>query len=174
MLSGDDAVGIRVVHSQSYRTYFDWDAASGKYLMSQYSLRYGSINPSTDANNGQQLAFENILVLFTQFDVYPDPGGSGYDLQKVDYTFGGVGYYFSGGKAEPIRWQKGAPLQPLRILDGGGHEQSVKINPGKTYIAVVDLEMSDQFLYNKTGTAQTDTAETVGDDSETANFVEMD
>ena len=46
---------------------------------------------------------------FTDFDVYPDPGGSGYDLQKVDYTFGGVGYYFNGGKAEPIRWKKGSP-----------------------------------------------------------------
>lgn len=174
VLTGDDAMGIKIVHSKSYRTYFDWDAASGKYLMSQYSLHYGEIRPSKDANNDQQLAFENVLVLFTDFDVYPDPGGSGYDLQKVDYTYGGVGYYFSGGKAEFIRWQKGAPLQALYILDGDGNETSVKINPGKTYIAVVDLEMSDEFLYNKVGTAQTDSAATVGADDATANFVEND
>ena len=178
VLTGDDATGIKIVHSQSYRTYFDWDAASGKYLMSQYSMRHGAIKPSTDANNGQQLAFENVLVLFTEFDVYPDPGGSGYDLQKVDYTYGGVGYYFNGGKAEPIRWQKGAPNQPLRILDGSGNEQSVKINPGKTYIAVVDLEVLEEskenFIYTRTGSAQIDTAETVGEDEDTANFVEND
>lgn len=182
VLEGDDAMGIKIVHSQSYRTYFDWDAASGKYLMSQYSLRYRDIRPSTDANNGQQLAFENVLVLFTDFDVYPDPGGSGYDLQKVNYANGGVGYYFSGGKAEPVRWMKGAPLQPLRIVDFGGNEENVKINPGKTYIAVVDLidvvengkTAAELFGYNPTGTAQTDTAETVGEDNATANFVEMD
>lgn len=182
VLTGGDALGIKIVHSQSYRTYFDWDAASGRYLMSQYSMRYGEIRPSTDANNGEQLGFENVLVLFTDFDVYPDPGGSGYDLQKVNYANGGVGYYFNGGKAEFIRWMKGAPLQPLRIVDTEGNEENVKINPGKTYIAVVDLidvvsngkTAAEEFGFNPTGTAQTDTAETVGEDTETAGFVEMD
>ena len=37
VLTGDNALGITIEHSQSYRTYFDWDAAAGKYLMSQYS-----------------------------------------------------------------------------------------------------------------------------------------
>lgn len=182
VLTGGDALGIKVVHSQSYRTYFDWDAASGRYLMSQYSMRYGEIRPSTDANNGEQLGFENVLVLFTDFDVYPDPGGSGYDLQKVNYANGGVGYYFNGGKAEFIRWMKGAPLQPLRIVDTEGNEENVRINPGKTYIAVVDLidvvsngkTAAEEFGFNPTGTAQTDTTETIGEDTETAGFVETD
>lgn len=178
VLAGDDATGIKIVHSQSYRTYFDWDAASGKYLMSQYSLRHRDIRPSTDANNGEQLGFENVIVLFTDFDVYPDPGGSGYDLQKVNYTYGGVGYYFNGGRAEPIRWLKGAPTEALQLVDAEGNETNVKVNPGKTYIAVVDLdvleESKENFTYTRTGSAQVDTAETVGDDSDTANFVEMD
>lgn len=174
VLTGDDAMGIKIVHSQSYRTYFDWDAASGKYLMSQYSLRHRDIRPSTDANNDEQLGFENVVVLFTDFDVYPDPGGSGYDLQKVNYSFGGVGYYFNGGKAEPIRWLKGSPMEALRLVDAEGNETSVKVNPGKTYIAVVDLDMAPEFEYNMVGSSQNDTADTVGDDSATANFVEMD
>ena len=66
--------------------------------MSQYSYAARDILPSPDANNGTQLSFDNVIVLFPDFDVYPDPGGSGYDRQKVDYTFGGVGYYFNGGK----------------------------------------------------------------------------
>ena len=41
------------------------------------------ILPSTDANNGTQLSFDNVIVLFTDFDVYPDPGGSGYDLSLI-------------------------------------------------------------------------------------------
>ena len=33
VLTGDNALGITIEHSQSYLTYFDWDAAAGKYLM---------------------------------------------------------------------------------------------------------------------------------------------
>ena len=65
VLTGDNALGITIEHSQSYRTYFDWDAAAGKYLMSQYSYAARDILPSTDANNGTQLSFDNVIVLFT-------------------------------------------------------------------------------------------------------------
>lgn len=177
VLSGDAALGNRIKHSQSYFTYFDWDASAGKYLMSQYSLHARDILPSTDANNDARLAFENVIVLFTEFGVYPDPGGSGYDLQKVDFTFGGVGYYFSGGRGEPIRWKKGAPLEALYLLDAEGNETSVKVNPGRTYIAVVDLECAkgaDGFGYNPTGTAQAETAASVQVDSDAAQYGEMD
>ena len=174
VLTGDNALGITIEHSQSYRTYFDWDAAAGKYLMSQYSYAARDILPSTDANNGTQLSFDNVIVLFTDFDVYPDPGGSGYDLQKVDYTFGGVGYYFNGGKAEPIRWKKGSPLEALYLVDAEGNETSVKVNPGKTYLAVVDLEEAGKFSYDA-GAAATDTAEVpTGDNNTLENFEETD
>ena len=86
--------------------------------------------------------------ILTDFSVYPDPGGSGYDLQKVDYTFGGYGCYFNGGKVEKVRWLKGAPDQVLRIVDADGNEENVKINPGKTYLAVVDLDEAERFTYN--------------------------
>ncbi|MBD5102619.1 MAG: DUF3048 domain-containing protein [Subdoligranulum sp.] len=152
VLTGDDAMGIKIEHSESYLTYFDWDAASGKYLMSQYSSALGGIHSSIDANNGEQLGFENVLVLFTDFEVYP--GHEAKNLQKVNYAFGGVGFYFNGGKAEPVRWTKGTPLEPLRIVDAGGNEETVKINPGKTYITVVDLDMAEKFEYNRIGTAQ--------------------
>lgn len=173
VLTGGDATGICILHSPNYRTFFDWDASAGKYMMSQYSMRHGGIQPSTDANNNEQLGFENVLVLFTEFDVYPDPGGSGYDLQKVSYTYGGVGCYFSGGRVETVRWQKGAPQQPLRILDGDGNETNVKINPGKTYIAVVDLEMANDFIYTKEGSAQNISTNVQTDESAT-DFVEVD
>lgn len=148
VLTGGDAKQVDIYHSDSYRTYFDWDEASGKYLMSQYSTHFGGIKPSTDQNNGEQLAFDNVLVILTDFSVYPDPGGSGYDLQKVDYTFGGYGCYFNGGKVEKVRWLKGAPDQVLRIVDADGNEENVKINPGKTYLAVVDLDEAERFTYN--------------------------
>ena len=61
---------------------------------------------------------------------------------NVDYSFGGIGYYLCGGNYEPIRWMKGTPESPLRIVSAEGDEEEIEINPGKSYIAVVGL---DQF-----------------------------
>lgn len=174
VLTGDDAQGIAVVHSQSYRTYFDWDAQKNKYMMSQYAIKDRAISPSVDANTGEQLAFDNVLVLFTDFDVYPDPGGTGYDLQKVNYAAGSVGYYFSGGKSEYIRWKKSSPMEALYLLDGEGNETPIQINTGKTYLAIVDLDEAGEFFYNTEGSAQGGQVERAGDDPATASFVEAD
>lgn len=128
------AAHIQVTHSDRYKTYFDWDEAAGKYMMSQYSHATGSIAPSVDRNNNQQLAFDNVLVIMTEFDVWPDPGDSGYDLQKVTYG-SGYGYYFSGGRAEKVCWEKPTPDSALRILYAFGEEEQVQFNTGKTYLA---------------------------------------
>ena len=124
----------------------NWDEAAGKYMMSQYSHATGSIAPSVDRNNNQQLAFDNVLVIMTEFDVWPDPGDSGYDLQKVTYG-SGYGYYFSGGRAEKVCWEKPTPDSALRILYAFGEEEQVQFNTGKTYLAVVDLEEAEGFTF---------------------------
>ncbi len=174
VLTGDDALGIVLTHSQSYRTYFDWDAAQNKYMMSQYAIKDRAISPSVDRNTGEQLGFDNVIVLFTDFSVYPDPGGSGYDLQKVNYAGGSIGYYFSGGKSEYIRWKKNSPMEALYLLDGEGNETPIEINTGKTYLAVVDIDEVENFGYNPGGSAQDGQVEKIVDDPETENFVEAD
>lgn len=145
-LTGGEAKQIDIYHSSSYRTYFDWDEAAGQYLMSQYANSTGTVTPSTDANNGEQLAFDNVFVLFT--DIHTYPGHEGSDLQEVDYAYGGYGCYFNGGRVEMVRWQKGTADQVLRITDYEGYGENVKINPGKSYIAVVDLDEAENFSYN--------------------------
>ena len=82
----------------------------------------------------------------TEFDVWPDPGDSGYDLQKVTYG-SGYGYYFSGGRAEKVCWEKPTPDSALRILYAFGEEEQVQFNTGKTYLAVVDLEEAEGFTF---------------------------
>ena len=62
-----------------------------------------------------------------------------------------MGYYFCGGQVEYIRWQKGGPLEALRLYTGDGTETSLKINPGKTYLAMVDLDEYDGFHYEGAG-----------------------
>lgn len=156
VLTGGDATSVSVVHSAGYKTYFDWDATEGKYMMSQYSKAAGAVQPSVDANNDQQLKFDNVIVLFT--DIHVIPGHEAKDLQEVDYTFGGLGYYFNGGRVEPIRWQKGAADQVLRLVNDDADLTNVKVNPGRSYIAVVDLDEAENFSYSAAAASSADSA----------------
>ena len=151
-LSGDDALSVGIVHSNSYRTYFDYEVTSNKYRMSQYSWTLGGVRDTVDENTGEQTCFDNVIVLFTEITTYPYPGGNldangndkgDPDYKKVDYDFGGVGYYINGGKAEKICWQKGPIQYALLLTDEAGN--SLKVNRGKSYVAVVSLEEYDNF-----------------------------
>ena len=57
---------------------------------------------------------------------------------------GGIGYYSYGGKTERIYWQKGTPLEALRLYylteDGKCSDIPLEINLGKSYVAVVDVD----------------------------------
>ena len=100
-----------------------------------------------DENNGQQLGFENVIVAFADIYKYPYPGGGAYDpnYQKVDLSYGGLGYYFSNGRMEQIRWFKGGATDPLVFTDMD--ENPLYLNCGKTYIGFVDLDEYERFEY---------------------------
>jgi Protein of unknown function (DUF3048). len=137
-LEGGEATGITIRFSQSYVSVFQYE--NGRYYKSQFGA------PQIDANTGEQYSVENVIVIFTSMEKYPDG-----ILTKVDFNFGGVGYYFSNGQYEQIRWIKGSPESPLRIVDMQGNEIDVLINPGQTYVAVVDLREYDYFSFSANG-----------------------
>lgn len=127
---------VHVQFSSEYFADFTYDAASRKYL--KYDSRGEA---QIDEDNGQQLAMDNVLVLFT--DIHQRENSP---LAYVDFATGGYGYYMSQGHYEMVRWIKGEPNQPLRIVDMGGYEIDVQINCGKTYIAFTDIAtMFDKF-----------------------------
>ena len=170
-LSGQDAASVGIVHSNSYRTYFTYDAGSGKYLMSQYNSHSGAVEETADEVTGVRTAFNNVLVLFTTITTYPYPGGNidpktgadkgDPDYKKVDYDYGGVGYYINGGKAEEIRWSKGATGAPLMLTDTSGN--SLKLNTGKTYVGIVSLDEYDNFKIEGSGDAASSVSVSAGD-----------
>lgn len=147
VLANEGAKFVDIVHSSSYRTYFEYDDSMQRYMMSQWNGSKKTKEKTVDENNGVQLGFENLIVCFTDIHVYPGHEVKG--LQYVDYDFGGVGYYFNGGRYEKIRWTKGSnPLQPLRLSDFDGNEIPVQINTGRSYVAMVDLDEHDsKFKY---------------------------
>ena len=71
------------------------------------------------------------------------------DLQEVEYGDGGVGYYCYGGKCEKIYWQKGTPLETLRLYylteDGQCSDILLDVNIGKSYVAVTDVDYAENF-----------------------------
>ena len=52
-----------------------------------------------------------------------------------------------------MRWLKGAPEQPLRIVAADDTETPVAVNPGRSYVAVVGLDMFPYFRIDGASTA---------------------
>jgi len=147
VLEGENATDISIVHSEVYRTYFEYDETTNRYMMSQYNGTLGTRQPTIDENTGEQIGFENVFVNFADISKYPYPGGGKGDpnYQKVDLSYGSVGYYFSGGKVEKIRWFKGQASDELEFTDWD--ENSLKVNCGKSYIGFVDFDEAERFEY---------------------------
>lgn len=131
-----------VVHSASYRTHFEYK--DSKYYMSMFGGGGGGVQPYIDANNNQQVNFDNVLVLFMPTSIWPNTQASG-GLVKMDMSDGGGGFYFTQGGFERVIWRKGAPDQPLRLENIDRSEAPVVVNPGTTYIALVDDAESENF-----------------------------
>lgn len=142
-LTDGSALDITIQHSQSYRTAFSFDEASGQYVMSQYYYpNGGSWMETVDELNGETLKFTNVFVLSA--DIYTYPGHEAKDLQCVDYAKGGTGYYFYNGNVEKVYWEKGqgAAHEPITLYhlneDGSHSSEEITVNLGKCYIAVID------------------------------------
>lgn len=143
VLEDGDANSMYFQYSSSYYAGFEYDPSSFKYLKTNTKGE-----PHIDGDTGEQLAFENVLILFAEVQPYVNLGYDAKQLVHVEYSWGGVGYYFSEGRFERIRWLKGLPREPLRIVDGDGNEIDVEINCGKTYVGVTDYGMYDYCMMN--------------------------
>ncbi|MBQ6449571.1 DUF3048 domain-containing protein [bacterium] len=87
-----------------------YDSASGKYLRSNGG------EPATDLNTGEQLAYDNVIVMFVEEEGPID------ELKHMLYTVigKGDGLYFFGGEATPIKWSKKSRESELQFTDKNG------------------------------------------------------
>lgn len=134
------ATEVAVIHSSSYRSLFTYNSTTKKYEMSQWNSSRGGVYPTIDENNNQQISFDNVVVIFAPMSIY-----DGTQLVRVEYGSGGGGYYISNGGFEPLIWRKGAPNMPLYFENISGSEERVLLNPGTTYLAVVDDSLIEEF-----------------------------
>ncbi len=132
--SGGTASGIVIPFSASQVTQFSYDRTSGTYLRRQNSL------PHTDSRTGIQLAYKNLLILVTESSTYNKVTGSELSL---DTQSGGRGFFLTGGTYEELLWSRTAGGE-LSLTDMAGNP--INPNPGKTYIGMVDIRVSDSVL----------------------------
>lgn len=141
VLEGGNATTIEWDFSQLYAAKMTYNPETNKYTKEHINLTSHFSKPLIDAgNNDVPVEFDNVFVLWTQIEKYPDGV-----LSNVSLSWGGVGYYFNGGKVEKVRWLKGSPNDPLRIVSLDGSEEDIEINTGKSYVSFVDLDYFGSF-----------------------------
>lgn len=177
-----DGEYIEIEHSPSYKTRFIYDAASNTYKMQQ-NYSDGQWRDTVDeAADNTVLSFPNVIVLYT--DIHTYPGHEAKDLQYAEYAWGGIGYYCYGGKCEKIYWQKGTPLETLRLYylteDGQCSDTLLDVNIGKSYVAVTDVDYAENFQATtldavnlSSGTTSTYESNYVEDDAEAGETLGM-
>lgn len=122
--NGDSANTVRLECFSVNHPWFEYDSATGKYKRFQYQ------EPQIDDLTGEQLAYDNIILQYSDYKPY-DPNG----YLNIDAVSGGQGKFITRGKAEDIRWEKESPWGVTHYYDSEGQE--ITLNTGKTWVAVV-------------------------------------
>ena len=127
-LSGGSATHVILKYSLYQQVQLVYSSQTGTY----YRYQHGDV-PHLDAENGEQLNFRNVLILFAQTN---NIEGDTEGRLNVQTTGVGEGYYISDGRYVPIRWSRASDTSELSITGMSG--EKLTINRGKTFISVVN------------------------------------
>ncbi len=115
---------ITVSFSSSYTYKLTYDAERKVYLTTMKGNKFVD-------SEGTQQNFENVVCLYTNISSMGDKKG------RVTFDFSdGEGVFVSNGTYQNITWKKGNSADMLKLYDAEGNE--LKLNPGRTYIAICD------------------------------------
>jgi len=115
----------------------NFGAQSSSFTYDEATKTYKKLlnnKPQVDGKTNEQLAFTNVLVLETPISVRDEIGHKEVDW---DGDSNAVGYYLSNGTMQKIHWHKEVNNEwsNLTFMDES-NQKEVRINRGKTYIAV--------------------------------------
>ena len=116
--------------------YFVYNEETGLYERFQH-LSGDSDGPHVDLATNEQLAFKNVLVQNTYFEVRDQKGYLAFQCHDTTRD----GWFFTNGKGIHVTWEKTADYSATRYYDDDGNE--IKLNTGKTMICI--LEDGDSF-----------------------------
>ena len=135
--SGKPAENILILFNYYNRGEWRYDPNSRQYLrwieeMGDDAEEFEMI-PLLDRVNNQQLAFDNILVLFVEYIEYAP---SVHDAKLVENTTGQQAAFFRDGQYFQGIWKITRPDDPIQFFDMNGDPYPLK--PGKTWIVLTD------------------------------------
>lgn len=116
--------------------YFIYNEETGLYDRYQH-LSGDSDGPHVDLANNKQLAFKNILIQNTYFEVRDQKGYLSFQCHDTTRD----GWFFTNGKGIHVTWEKTSDYGATRYYDDDGNE--IKLNTGKTMVCI--LEDGDTF-----------------------------
>ncbi len=129
VLDGQNAYAMQTPYPNS-KTWFEYDEKSGMYKRFHYKREH------VDGENGDQLAYKNVIFQFIPGRVIDKKG-----RMEFDTVGSGKAIYFTGGKCENITWKKDNLESPSLFYDENG-EQLV-MNQGKTSICIIKADSAD-------------------------------
>ncbi len=132
---GEDGASLRIVYNVFDDVGWEFDPVRGLYLRSQNrATEGGKLFPVTDRLSGEQLAAENVILLFASHR-FENLAGTILEI-KLAYIQKNNGFLFRDGKRYSIKW--GTIDRKLRIRDAEGHLFPLK--PGRTFFEVVSYQ----------------------------------
>lgn len=127
-LTGGTAAEHIKLYYTSYKTgLFDYDAETGKYLVSQYQAPY------VDGNTGEQVGVTNLLILETSISAI---SGDTAGRLKVRTTGEGEGTLYRSGQCIPIHWSRSNRNVPFSYTTSDG--QPLALGRGNSYVCLIN------------------------------------
>ena len=111
--------------------YFIYNEETGLYDRYQH-LSGDSDGPHIDLANNKQLAFKNVLIQNTYFEVRDQKGYLSFQCHDTTRD----GWFFTNGKGIHVTWEKTSDYGATRYYDDNGNE--IKLNTGKTMVCIVE------------------------------------
>ncbi|MCR4672956.1 MAG: DUF3048 domain-containing protein [Lachnospiraceae bacterium] len=119
---GETADSIYIALASNVR--FEYNAEDGLYYRYQHGYEH------CDRENGDQLAFKNVIVQFVDMWTI-----SSYGHQDMTLNGEGSGYYFTDGVAVPVTWKRADNSDYTMYYDSDGNE--ITLNTGKTMFEII-------------------------------------
>jgi hypothetical protein len=139
-MGGTDNIAnyVQVPFSNAFRPEFIYNPEDSLYYRRQYG------EPHIDGATGEQLRFENVIVIFAAYSRYP---GATDGSLVCDLTGSGFGFYINAGKYKVIRWSKEDRESPLHLYNRD--RSDLYLNPGRTFICVTSAEFNRSVVINE-------------------------
>jgi len=142
--------GVNIKFSPAYRMSYKYDEAKGGYARSMDG------KPHIDRESKEQLIVKNVIIQNVEDERYTifDPNDS---TMKVLVVGSGTGYFLTGGKMIPIKWEKSERNKLTKYTDEAGNP--IPLQPGQTWVELVAVNgTKTEFVGKEEANNETSTA----------------